>query len=250
MLSSKARRRARAFRLGAVADQAGRDLIANALLVDLLSRCHIGWILRGTGRGCLSGIVGREAFDHGIIKARCYTPHVGAGARVIARFVAKRLELRTEIVLLLSGEPREGEGRRNARAAKSMAGRADTRRVLDLFLGHGTLLSHGAGLALGLSSEVSRDFGLLLSRQIRRLLVHHHVDPRVRRKICKLTLQGQAMLSGEAWRRARAFRLGAVAGHAGQDVIGNALLVDLLSRCYIGWILRGTGEGCLSGIIF
>src|SRR6202163_660447 len=169
MLSSKARPRARAFRPGAVADQAGRDLIANALLVDLLSRCHIGWILRGTGQGYLSGIVGREAFNHGVIKARCYTPHVGAGARGIARFFTKCLELRTEIVLLLSGEPRKGEGRRNARAAKSMAGRADTSRVLDLFLGHGTLLSHGAGLALGLSSGESRDGGLLLRRQICRL---------------------------------------------------------------------------------
>src|ERR1700676_3953520 len=85
-----------------------------------------------------------------------------------------------------------------------------------------------------LRSEVSRDFGHLLSRQIHRLLVHHHVDPRVCRIIFKLTLQGQAMLSSKARPRARAFRLGAMADQAGRDLIANALLVDLLSRCHIG----------------
>src|SRR5450755_2621812 len=85
MLSGEPRPRARAFRLGAMADQAGWNLIANALLVDLLSLCHIVWILRGPGQGCLSGIVGCEALDHGVIKARRPTPHIGAGFGAIAR---------------------------------------------------------------------------------------------------------------------------------------------------------------------
>src|SRR6516162_8698311 len=130
MLSGQTRDRAITFCLLAVTGHAsghalGRDAFSEYLLAG-------GYFWRRAGlagnRG-LGSIVGGDGIDLGIAQSRGHAPHIGLRMGVSARLVAKGLELRDDVILLLAGEAREGRG--DAAAAGAVTRFADAQRAGD-----------------------------------------------------------------------------------------------------------------------
>src|SRR5208283_3922913 len=129
VLSGQTRNRAIAFCPRAMtADAGGHALRGNAFSVYLLAGSYF-WRNGGfAGHRGLGGIEGSDGIDAGIVQMRDQAPHrevievvlrVWCGARVIA----KVLQLRDDVILMLTGEARKL--RRSTSAVRAVTGRAE-----------------------------------------------------------------------------------------------------------------------------
>ena len=97
-------------------------MAGNAFGVDLAAGRRLRRVVGPARDRRLARIIVGDAKDQRIAEARGHAPHIGLGVRIGAGLVAKRLELRHQVILLLAGQPRKGRG--DAAPVRAVARRA------------------------------------------------------------------------------------------------------------------------------
>src|SRR5579872_1272491 len=109
VLASQAREFLQAVRVGPVTGAAsGYTLRLDPVLVDFAPTCHkLDITTRRGGFRLLPGVIARERVDRGVVELARHAPHVTDGIGIAARLGAKRLELRGQVMCVLTRESGE-----------------------------------------------------------------------------------------------------------------------------------------------